>query len=460
MRIDSFAVCVVGGGFTGVAGAIACLARIKTPFRLVVVEPSSALGRGVAFGGHHPLHPLNVRTRDLTVRAGQPGDFLKWAFRQLDQGENHAGLHEGLGHTFLPRQLFGEYVRQRFFEAAERRPDVQVDIVKSKGLTLRPERNRYHLLLESAPAVDADAVLLATAYGLSAEREAGALSPYAAIDREQLARVKSIALIGSGLTMVDVLLAARRDGFSGMATVLSRRGQLPRPHAPKGVVPQEVALPRSKHLSRLTVAVRLACEAAEAHGTPWQAVINGIRPQVQEIWQTLPVHEQARFLRHVRPYWDAHRHRLPMEVHASVQAEFASGRAQLLQARATDVARHRESIRIAFKRRGSSTREFLETDLAFDCRGHAPDLRSPLIQGLIAQGLACADAQGLGLAVKPNGQVRDAAGCPRRGLFALGPLGQGSLWEITAVPEIVNQADQAARALAASHAPTEAFAIG
>jgi uncharacterized NAD(P)/FAD-binding protein YdhS len=33
------------------------------------------------------------------------------------------------------------------------------------------------------------------------------------------------------------------------------------------------------------------------------------------------------------------------------------------------------------------------------------------------------------------------------GLFALGPLCQGSLWEITAVPEIVRQADAAANAI-------------
>ena len=103
-------------------------------------------------------------------------------------------------------------------------------------------------------------------------------------------------------------------------------------------------------------------------------------------------------------------------MHASLQAEFASGRAQLLQARAIDVAQQGES-------------------LPFDCRGHAPEVRSPLIQDLIAQGS------------RPRpcyGQLQDVAGCARRGLFALGPLGQGSLWEITAVPEIVEQADQAA----------------
>ena len=117
--------------FTGAAAAIACLARLDQPFRLVVVEPSGSLGRGLAYGAHHPLHLLNVRTRDLSVRAGQPGDFLNWAFRQLDQGENHAGLHDGLAHTFLPRQLFGEYVRQRFFETVEARGDVELKLINA-----------------------------------------------------------------------------------------------------------------------------------------------------------------------------------------------------------------------------------------------------------------------------------------------------------------------------------------
>jgi uncharacterized NAD(P)/FAD-binding protein YdhS len=59
---------VIGGGFTGVAAAIACIARLERPFRLTVVEPNAALGRGVAFGAHHPML-LNVRARDLSVFA-------------------------------------------------------------------------------------------------------------------------------------------------------------------------------------------------------------------------------------------------------------------------------------------------------------------------------------------------------------------------------------------------------
>jgi uncharacterized NAD(P)/FAD-binding protein YdhS len=89
------------------------------------------------------------------------------------------------------------------------------------------------------------------------------------------------------------------------------------------------------------------------------------------------------------------------------------------------------------------------TELAFDCTGHRPDLRSPLIGSLLRQGLAKADAHALGLSVQRNGQVLGRSGGATPGLYALGPLCQGSLWEITAVPEIVAQCDAAAGSIAA-----------
>ena len=86
-------------------------------------------------------------------------------------------------------------------------------------------------------------------------------------------------------------------------------------------------------------------------------------------------------------------------------------------------------------------------DLAFDCTGFRPDLDQPLIASLFKRDLARPDPHHLGLAVDRNGQVIGASGASF-GLFAIGPLCQGTLWEITAVPEIVAQSDRAAQALA------------
>ena len=127
-----------------------------------------------------------------------------------------------------------------------------------------------------------------------------------------------------------------------------------------------------------------------------------------------------------------------MEIHASLMEEFAKGRAELRRGQVKGVIRKRDGFAFTLVRRGGEA-ETLKADLAFDCSGFTSDLVQPVIRGLTEAGLA-----------KP-----DPAGQPSPGLYAIGPLCQGTLWEITAVPEIVRQADRAAQAIAASAAPTE-----
>ena len=76
-------------------------------------------------------------------------------------------------------------------------------------------------------------------------------------------------------------------------------------------------------------------------------------------------------------------------------------------------------------------------DLVFDCSGSRADTANPLVRALMRQGRAFAAPQGAGLAVAPNGSLLDRFGRESGELFALGPLGHGSLYEITAAREIV-----------------------
>ncbi len=66
-----------------------------------------------------------------------------------------------------------------------------------------------------------------------------------------------------------------------------------------------------------------------------------------------------------------------------------------------------------------------------------------MVAAALRDGLAVADELMLGLSVNPTGELLDARGRPL-GLFAIGPLGLGSLPDIDLVPEIVTQAYAAA----------------
>ena len=86
--------------------------------------------------------------------------------------------------------------------------------------------------------------------------------------------------------------------------------------------------------------------------------------------------------------------------------------------------------------------------MLINCTGPQADVRragNPLLQRAIADGVASVDALALGLATDERSRVISGAGAAQRTLYALGTLARGSQWELTAVPEIREQARAVAR---------------
>jgi len=87
-----------------------------------------------------------------------------------------------------------------------------------------------------------------------------------------------------------------------------------------------------------------------------------------------------------------------------------------------------------------------------NCTGPESDpyrSRNPALLDLLAQGLISADELGLGIRVTDGFAAVGADGRTTPGLFALGVLTLGSVFEITGVPEIRAQANLLAETFAA-----------
>ncbi|MDF2233796.1 FAD/NAD(P)-binding protein [Albimonas sp. CAU 1670] len=437
-------VAILGCGFTGAAAAIALVEAARGPLAITIVDRDRSRGGGLAFGRAPAGELLKVRARDLSILSGRPGDFAGW-MACLTGAETDPAERAAIADGFAPRALFANYVRRRLDEAAAARDEVSLERLEREALDIAPAPGGgYAVALDQGPALQAQAVILATGY--DAPRPRFGRCPHAPIPAQALARARRVALVGSGLTMVDVLPRLRAEGCEAEVTVISRRGLVPRPHAETAVRPPALQVPAGARLAELVRDLRAACGRAEAEGRPWQGEVNRLRPHAQAIWQALSEADRARFLRHLRPFWDAHRHRLPPAQHARLAAELARPRTRLRPGRVLEAVGE-APCRLRVVWRGARTPETLGVDIAIDCSGHRPELAAPLPASLAAQGLAAPDPSGLGLRVAADGRLWSPRGGDLSGLFALGPLGQGSLFEITAVPEIVRQAAQAAATL-------------
>ncbi len=136
--------------------------------------------------------------------------------------------------------------------------------------------------------------------------------------------MRPVLLAGTSLTAVDIATELLQNGHTAQIIAVSRRGLLPRSHGPIAAASEGFvhALPSS-----LREVVRYVRElsANDPRGDKWRRVFTELRSIAPSLWRNWTVAERRRFLRHVRPFWDAHRHRLAPRVHGKIERAIASG---------------------------------------------------------------------------------------------------------------------------------------
>ncbi len=426
---------IVGRGFSGMMMAIAMMKSVHRPFHLQLFDPNSSVSGGQALSSARTATILNTRVRDLSVSVGDTDDFNDWLCSNTEFRAAVPAAIPGFRQIFVPKDIFSDYVYQRFSEALAARKDITVQVCSEPVVAIRRSHgNRF--LLESASPTNPlfDTVVLATGYGLpDVEEPQQELSP---IRAQRLIARPHIVLLGSGIRVVDKLLQLRDAGYAGQVTILSRRGLLPQSHTPNSADPVFPADALPSNLPDILRSIRTACREAEEEGRSWQSVMNGLRKHARSLWRALPAHQKHQFNRHLRAIYDSHRNRLPEAIYARLQGELASGNTVL---RRGLIGRQGMSG-LFFRPAGSGTDEIVHAERILDCRCRGPQLNSPLLASLLSEGLALPDELALGLAVDQRGQPLLEDGSTVDGLFAVGPLGQGSLPDIDLVPEIVSQA--------------------
>jgi uncharacterized NAD(P)/FAD-binding protein YdhS len=450
-------VAIIGGGCSGALVAAELLRRARRALSIVVFEPRARLGRGPAYATPFPVHVLNVAADRLSGRDGEPDHFLAWLRRRVPQ----AG-----GSTFAPRGMYGTYLESLLASArASARPGVVLEHLQEDVVDLRPSGDALEVVLACAPPFAADRVVLAVG-----NLPPDTLARLAPDGDDPIRYVRDpwspgaldfpdaegdVLVLGTGLTAVDVILSLGHRGHQGRTVAVSRHGLLPRSHSAAstgstvsgaGLSWDTVPPVTARGLVR---EVRQQSRRAAAVGGDWRSVVDSLRVQTQALWRALPPGERARFVRHVQPYWDVHRHRTPPEVDERVRATLRAGVLSVVAGRVERLRERGGSIEATIARRGGQPALVIEVRHVVDCTGPGPVGRTahPLLRRLLGRGLVRPDGLGLGLDATPDGRLASEANPRGDRLFALGPLLRGALWETTAVAEIRGQAAHLAATL-------------
>jgi len=399
----------------------------------------------------------------MSVSSAAPQDFVEWLKHDTGSPVDPD--------AFVPRASFGRYVSDRL-ETVRRQARPKSVLVRHSAEVLDIERckERAVLHLSDGSGIEADAVVLALGNAqprrLPFFPRAGTNPMFceSAWQPEALTPPdpdSPVVLIGSGLTAVDAFIGLRANGHRGIIHMISRRGLLPQPHA-RSTKSCTLSVPlESRTLRELLRELRNRAHRAEQSGSNWRDVIGSLRGATNDLWLGLTPRDRERFYRHLKPYWDVHRHRMAPEVAAVVENARRAGTLHVHAGRIQRILDCPDKVKIEVRLR-SQEAVTLCAQRVINCTGSEQDYRrvdSQLLRSLLRKGWLQSNPQGIGIRAAENGKILPW-------LYTIGPMRIGGLLETTAVPEIREQAAALAKTLLEAPArdllfPTAAqFSVG
>ena len=345
-------VVIVGGG--GCSGALVAAQLLRHGYRggIVMVEPRRELGRGLAYSTQFEEHLLNVPAGKMSAFPEQPSHFLDWL--------RSNGMQSATPGTFAPRRKYGEYLSDLLRNEVNRSPSgAHFWQICGEAIAVTPDRESAHVELSNGDAIEASKVVLAIGNPASSPAVDAVIdgvdrllqpSPWLGDALSLRFPSERIMLLGSGLTAVDSMLTLLAQSENSQVIMVSRRGILPQMH--EACLPAPVFAPLEKHLGATSILheVRARVEAMRQMGLCWRVTIDALRPISNRIWSDLSLADRQRFLRHLKPYWEPHRHRMAPVVADRVRHFRADGRLSLIAGRVRKLSRKDGSIQVRISR--------------------------------------------------------------------------------------------------------------
>jgi uncharacterized NAD(P)/FAD-binding protein YdhS len=451
-------IAIVGAGFCGAMTALHLIKNSKGPLQITIIEPRPVPGRGMAYSTPSDGHLLNVPAAGMSAFADDMEHFQRWATERKPDTD---------ARTFVPRKMFGDYISGMLKESMDKTPQHIVVAHKQESVLAinKNDIGGFVLELNGGESLEADYVVLALGNMIGKKprwaQEAGQAAQNYLHDPWQTGAIEAIKadedvlIIGTGLTAVDKLIEFDLQKHRGTIYATSRHGLWPRAHVHRLVGVKDPATVPGGNVAAAIKSLREQIgksDKVREDADAWRVIFDGLRADTQKWWQTLDKPERKRFLRHVRTYYDVHRHRMAPQIAAVVERMEQSGLVKTSAARVASVIPNgagKFEVVLA-PRHGQGKQTNIIVDRIINCMGPQANIEAienPLLRTLVAGGLVGLNDLASGIAVTAQGQVLSPQGEPEPGLYAIGPLLISKLLESVAVPELRGQAANLAKLL-------------
>lgn len=453
---------IIGGGFTGTMTAVHLIEKLTQPCEIILINKRECLNKGLAYNPYSNKHLLNVVAGKMSAFSDKPDHFLNWAMQRDELIHGNKTL---LANSFLPRQLYGEYLRHIWEEAVNRAEakQLRVTVIDAMVVDLDVAEKGISVRLDTNLNVYVDACVVATGNHIPRNPSIRNMDFYSSANYFQnpwkMESVKitnpqlPVLIIGNGLTMVDTVLGLVEHGFKGEIYSISPHGFNMLPHQPNALNNSTIAeeLRDGMTIYELVHLVNKHIKAIRAIGVSPEPIIDALRPHTQRIWKSLSDKEKERFMARLRHLWGVARHRIPQPSHYTLQQLRSDGKLHIQSGTLVDIIESNDSIEVHYFDKKEQEQKELTVSRIINCTGPETDvmnLENSFLKRCLLKGMLTQDPLKLGIRANTETfQILRSDGKPHPHFFTLGSNLKGELWESTAVNELREQAEKLAEQL-------------
>ena len=378
---------IIGDGYTA-AVFVYHLMKQGIPAGEITVFGRGLLGQGRAYGAKHQDYRLNVRAELMQLDDDEPDAFPDWAKANIDDpmAQTDAG-------AFYRRADYARYLEAELQQClkGDALTQVKKEIIAlhqtEKGWQLTTDDEHYH----------AEKVVIATGNPSSNPLFEIPLtlkniinhSPWHFDGFEQLKTHQHIAIIGGGLTGLDLVTAFANSDFKGHISLITPEGFLP---------PEQLNWSQDKAESYRTdqwADAKLASQFANIflkfldknglNNDEQQERFEALRLDINQHWKTLSLEDRKRLLKRFGWIWQKIRYRATPQAHRAIATLKDKNQLNIIADRVVNMAEDDGKARLILDKG-----EAITADYVFVATGRGDD---PLIQQLIKNNIAVSPFQ-------------------------------------------------------------------
>jgi uncharacterized NAD(P)/FAD-binding protein YdhS len=455
-------IAIIGCGFSGTMTAVHLIKNATQPFELILIGDHESFNTGIAYNPSSKRQLLNVIASRMSAFQDRPDHFLDWAAAL----EEYSGVsRDTLANSYLPRYLYGEYLRTIWRQTVQspEAQKVQITVRAARVLDMAFSGDEIVLVLSDEAKVTAQYCVIATGNQLPRDPAIPNMSffrdPHYFRDPWDGKAVRNpdpsapVLVLGNGLTMADTVIGLVENGFTNEIHTISPHGFTILPNNDPGITYTAIAgeLHDRLSLSELVRLISKHIKLARQDGLSAGPVIDAIRPYTLVLWRNLTIAEKKMFLSRMRSLWDAARHRMPISVYENIRKLSDEGKLHLHAGKLTGITQSGHHVSVNYFDRDSGMVRNLVVSAVINCTGPATEWRQQeggFLDRCQSKGTLFQDELKLGIQADPvTFEVYDGQNKPRGNVFAIGSLLKGVLWESTAVKELREQASIISRRL-------------